>query len=93
MSMSSSIGVPSLPSRLIWHETEDGIVIVDPTEGKVRVLNGVASSIWKLVSKKMAVSEIQQQIVLEYEVSAEQASSDVTGFLAQLETEGLIAFQ
>lgn len=91
--MSSKVKVPSLPSALIWHETDDGIVVVDPTEGKVRVLNGVASSIWKLVSKQMDVNDIQEQIVSEYDVSAEQAQTDVSEFLTQLAGQGLVAFE
>lgn len=88
-----STQVATLANSLIWHETDDGIVVVDPTEGKVRVLNGVASFIWRLVSENKAVSLIQQQLVQEYDVSAEQAESDVSSFLAQLEKQGLVAFE
>jgi hypothetical protein len=37
---------PAYLPELIWHDTEDGMVIVSPTAGKVRVLNKVGGTLW-----------------------------------------------
>lgn len=84
---------PQLIDKLIWRETDDGIVVVDPNEGKVRVLNGVGSEIWKLVSKQNTKAAIEQQIADNYGISAEQASADIDAFLSQLSERGMIVWK
>ncbi|HFC12726.1 MAG TPA: PqqD family protein [Anaerolineae bacterium] len=81
---------PQLVANLIWRETDDGIVVVDPTEGNVRVLNGVGSEVWKLVSQQWDTQKIQQRIAENYHISAEQAEADVKAFLTQLSERNMI---
>lgn len=75
---------------LIWRETEDGIVVVDPNEGKVRVLNGVASDIWKKVNDTSSIATITDHIVSEYEVEHSRAEGDVSSFLQEMVESGLM---
>ena len=81
---------PRLVKDLIWRETDDGIVVVDPSEGKVRVLNGVGSVIWKLLSQEKSAADIESYIVDSFDIAAEQASADVGAFLSQLAERGMI---
>lgn len=83
---------PQLVEKLIWRETDDGIVVVDPIEGKVRVLNGVGSEIWKLVNQRKSRSDIQQAIAGTYNISEGQAEADITAFLDQLSARGMIEY-
>ena len=83
-------GTPRVVDDLIWRETNDGIVIVDPQAGQVRVLNGVGSEIWKLVSQNQAIADIRKHIVAEFEVSDSQAENDLNGFLNDLVNRGLV---
>lgn len=82
---------PKLLDSLIWRETDDGIVVVDPTEGKVRVFNGVGSIIWKLLSENKSTSDIEEYVVNSFDISAERANEDVKAFLSQLSERGMIA--
>lgn len=76
---------PAVAEKLIWRETMDGIVIIDPSIGKVRVLNGIGSVIWKLIAEdQKRIDEIIDHIVTEYEVDVAQASQDLHAFLEDL---------
>jgi len=78
---------------LIWRETDDGIVVVDPNEGKVRVLNGVASDIWKIASNTSSIASITDRIVSEYQVEQNRAEGDVNSFLQQMAEFGLMKLE
>ena len=82
---------PQVAEKLIWHGTIDRIVIIDPAIGKVRVLNGVGSMIWKLIAEeKKNVEEVVVQIVDEYEIEKEQASKDLDNFLQDLTSRNIL---
>ncbi len=79
-----------IADKLIWRETDDGLVIVDPALGKVRVLNGVGADIWKMVEAGKSVDEIEGELVTAYGISAELAATDVDNFLADLKKRQLL---
>jgi coenzyme PQQ synthesis protein D (PqqD) len=54
------------------------------------VLNEVGSRIWALLDERRPIDEIAEAIYREYEVSREQAASDLGEILRSLETAGLI---
>lgn len=87
---SEALTAPHVQPHVIWRETDDGIVIVDPTAGKVRVLNPVGSEIWKMLHDHKSLDEMQTEVAAIYDVSAEQARDDIRRFLDDLETRGLI---
>ncbi len=82
--------VPQITQKLVWRETPDGVVIVDPTGGNVRVLNEVASDIWKLLNDNKTTADIEAFLVAEYEVESAQAAADVQHFLNDLAQQGLV---
>lgn len=79
-----------LAKKLVWRETPDGVVIVDPKGGNVQVLNGVGSDIWKLLSDGKSLDEINQFVVDEYEVETAQATTDINAFVEDLTERGLL---
>ncbi len=79
-----------IADKLIWRETDDGLVIVDPALGKVRVLNGVGADIWKMVEAGKTVQEIESELVTTYGISAELAATDVNNFLSDLKQRQLL---
>lgn len=82
---------PTVAEKLIWRETMDGIVIIDPSVGKVRVLNGIGSVIWKLIAEdQKRVEAIVDQIVTEYEVDVAQARQDLDAFLEDLTSRNIL---
>ena len=82
---------PDVVSRIIVDET-----ILVPIRKKasdlnyIYNLNEVASRIWELLDGKRQVKELRDIIAEEFEVSPEQAESDLEGLLKQLETEGAV---
>lgn len=79
-----------IADKLIWRETDDGLVIVDPAKGKVRVLNGVGADIWKMLEAGKTVGEIEGELVAEYGISAELAAADLNNFLTDLKQRQLL---
>lgn len=84
---------PVIVENLIWRETDDGIVVVDPVSGKVRVLNGVGSLVWKLIDDQQSVEAIERQMAERYNLEPQQAAGDLNAFLEQLDARGLILWR
>ncbi|MCO5186473.1 MAG: PqqD family protein [Anaerolineae bacterium] len=76
--------------NIVWRETADGIVLVDPGRGRVRVLNAVGSDIWKQILEGYDTTTIHTNIVNKYDVSAEKAAADLDLFLNELAQRELI---
>ena len=53
-------------------------------------LNAVGARIWELLREPRSLQEVQAAIVSEYDVSADQAESDLVQFLRGMLAEGLI---
>jgi hypothetical protein len=88
--MEPTNNIPILSSELIWRAMEDGLVIVSPEEGKVRVLNESASTIWTLVDGNRTIGEIAIILSERFEVTTDQAFQDVDAFLETMVKEGLV---
>lgn len=76
--------------HIVWRETQDGVVLVDPSKARVRVLNQVASEIWKQIQAGVDSAAIKRNIAEQYDVSAEKADTDVEAFLDTLADRNLI---
>jgi len=81
---------PRIAPSLIWREVDDNSVIVTPQSGKMRVLNGVGSTIWRLLTEEQPIAAIAEQVTAQYNVSLEQAQSDLSHFLDDLTARGLL---
>jgi hypothetical protein len=73
-----------------------GETIVVPVRGGVGDLNGlftfneIASGIWQLLAASRTADEVAAWVGERYEVSEEQARTDVAGFLEELQRQGLV---
>lgn len=65
-------------------------VILSLKNGKYYGLNPVASRIWELIQTPLSPIEIQNAILIEYDVESELCNQAVSTFLKQMEAEGLI---
>jgi hypothetical protein len=81
---------PQIDPALIWRKVDENTVIVTPQSGEMRVLNGVGSKIWQLLAEGQTKEAIVEQIVAEYNISAEQASTDLEKFLVELAERNLL---
>jgi hypothetical protein len=57
----------------------------------IYMLNETAASAWALIDGQRTLSEVRDAIVVEYEVSEEEAERDLAELVAQLEAIGAVA--
>ncbi|MBN1976803.1 MAG: PqqD family protein [Anaerolineae bacterium] len=67
-------------------------IVLTPQDSKIHSFNETGSRVWELLAEELTVSEIVNQIRGEFEVSEEQAQSDVIAFLEGLEAKGIVTF-
>jgi hypothetical protein len=85
---------PAYLPELIWHDTEDGMVIVSPTAGKVRVLNKVGGTLWTLLDGKHTPEMLVAALGQKYpQVPETQLRQDVSLFLQDLTARGLVSWR
>jgi len=69
----------------------DGVVFLHVGSGSVFKSNAIGARIWQGLLEREAVDTIAADISREYTVPREQVERDAAGFIADLETEGLVA--
>lgn len=88
--MTGQTRFPARNPELIWRPVDDELVIVRPSDGQIRVLNGVGALIWKSLDGRRTVGDIAGLVCAEYEVSLEQAEDDIRLFLEPLTEDGMV---
>ena len=78
--------VPNVVSRVVDGEA----VLVHLGQNKIRVLNPVGARLWELADGQLAVSEIAQRIVAEYQVELGRAQADALAFYDDLVERGVL---
>jgi len=78
---------PHAASRV--YEGEAFIVL--PQSGEYKILNRVGSRVWELIDGSRTAEEMARIIAEEYDVSLEQATGDVSEFLGELKSNGMLA--
>ena len=89
--MSSKANPRRHPNTAFRSIGDDGGLVVLPDHGEVKVLNPVAIRVFELLDGDHSSDQIVATVTDEFEVSAEQATSDVAAFLAELESSGMLA--
>jgi hypothetical protein len=84
---------PKHVEGLLWRSLDDGVVIVEPESGQVRVLNGAGAFIWQLVDGHRTVRELQMLLVDRYQVVEARALADLDHFLGELTERQLLVWQ
>lgn len=82
--------IPVRCGDLLSSVTDDGTVIVSPRDGQLSVVNEVGAFVWELINGQNSVDSIVQQLVDNYDVSADQARADVLAFLQALAERQLV---
>ena len=86
--------VPKPAEHLIWRQTDDGIVLVDPSGGDVRVLNSVGSAIWCLIGddEPNSIEAIEMKIAERFGIDQSRAGKDLSNFLSELDERQLVSW-
>jgi hypothetical protein len=82
--------IPQHHPNIIWRVLDDGVVVVSPQQGQVRVLNQVGTTIWGLIDGHRTTADLAKALTEQYDVSLEEAGRDLRAFLAELTERGLL---
>jgi hypothetical protein len=86
----SQLEIPQHHPNIIWRVLDDGVVVVSPQQGQVRVLNPVGTAVWGLIDGRRTVADLAAALTEQYDVSLEEAGRDLRAFLAELTERGLL---
>ena len=81
---------PKRLSRLPWREVDGRMVVIQPQKGEVHELNGVGAFLWTQLDGSFSILQIAENVSNQFEVSSEIASLDVSAFVEQLSSLGLL---
>lgn len=87
-----SIGLDTVVARGADHvEAQMGsqTVMMSISRGKYFALDGTGQRIWECLAKPVAVGEIVEQLVREFDVEHERCAADVLSFVSELMANGL----
>lgn len=78
-----------LKTDLLLQKVADEMVLLEPESGEYFTLNSVGADMLELMQQGKSATEIAQQIAADYEVSAEQVSTDLAELMVQLQEANL----
>lgn len=70
-------------NKVISHEFERAIYILDPHKNTVRMLNNTAGFIWNSIDKWQTVATVADKLTNQFKVSRRKAEDDVLRFLSK----------
>lgn len=77
-------------AALTWHVAGDEVVVLDLQGSVYLKLNGSGRVLWERLAESCDQTDLTAALLDEYDVSPEQASTDVTAFLDQLRERDLL---
>ena len=77
-------------SELVCSDIDGEIVMMSIENGNYYGLDEVGSYIWEILEKPVQVSEIIDQLLLNYEVEKASCEKDVMHFLQQLDNDDML---
>jgi Coenzyme PQQ synthesis protein D (PqqD) len=81
---------PTIPAQVMARQLGDETVILDLVSGTYFGLDPVGARIWQLISEEMALGEICEKMLEEYEVTGEALAQDVIDLADKLLEKKLI---
>jgi Coenzyme PQQ synthesis protein D (PqqD) len=75
---------------LTWQEFDGELVVLDLEASTYLTTNGSGALLMKLLAQDRTRAELVNAVVEQYDVTPEQAGSDVDAFIAALSTKGLL---
>ena len=88
MSDASERYVPT--GDLLCQELDGEMVLLNPQSATYFSLNGIGTSVWRLLTERRTVDEICAALATDHADAADRIRSDVTTFIADLLQAGLI---
>lgn len=93
--MGTEIAAPAYRriERLPWRRLDHQIVIVNPRNRAVHVLNGTGSVIWELLDDKRTIDELTRSLSRRFEGDPALVVQQVSAFLQDLTGKGLVEIE
>lgn len=88
--MTGQTRLPTRNPELIWRPVDGELVIVRPSDGQIRVLNGVGALVWQSMDGHRTVGDLADLVCAEYKVSLPQAEEDILHFLQPLAEDDMV---
>ncbi len=85
-----------LPQRIpeaAFREYEGEAFIVLPSRGQYKILNQVGTCVWSMLDGRHTPEQMARIVATEYDVTEEQALSDILDFLEEMGAAGMLADQ
>ena len=86
-------GRVTVPDHVIVRQLGDESVMLDMASGYYFGLDPVGARIWQLLSETSSFAEIVERLAQEYDVTPEQAESDLVRFVQELKANGLLSVE
>jgi hypothetical protein len=84
------MSVITIPAEVMSRQVGDETVILHLTSGNYFSLDPVGTRFWQLLTERKSLTAAREVLLAEYEVSAQQLSSDLDRLLAELAAGGLV---
>lgn len=82
--------IPVLAMDVTLQEVDDEILILDRRDNKIHQLNSTAAFIWKKCDGSKSIEYIINSLVDAFEITPEQAASDVLDTVQQFQQNNLL---
>ena len=82
-----------VPGHVMVRQLGDECVMLDMASGYYFGLDAVGARIWQLLSETSSLAEIVERLAREYDVTPEQAESDLVRFVEELKANGLLSVE
>jgi hypothetical protein len=83
----------TVPAHVMVRQLGDECVMLDMASGYYFGLDPVGARIWQLLSETSSFAEIVERLAQEYNVTPEQAESDLVRFVEELKANGLLSVE
>ena len=83
-------GRVTVPDHVIVRQLGDESVMLDMASGYYFGLDPVGARIWQLLLETSSLAEIVERLAQEYDVTPEQANSDLVRFVEELKAHGVL---
>jgi hypothetical protein len=81
------------PSRVVWREVGDEVIILDLPTATYLNLNGSARALWRCLDAGATPAQLAAELVARYAIAGDRAAKDVDTFLQALSERSLLASQ
>lgn len=75
---------------LTWQVVSEEVVVLDLSGSIYLKVNGSGRTLWEALAEGSSEAELAARLAEQYGIDAEQASADVSAFLADLRGRGLV---